>query len=86
MNQQIQYCTTPDGVRMAYALTGEGTPVVRTSHWFAHLDDDLERPVYRHLLLDIVRCHRLLRSASGCRSVTTSAPYRLRHLSLTLAR
>jgi len=61
MNQQIQYCTTPDGVRMAYALTGEGTPVVRTSHWFAHLDDDLERPVYRHLLLDIVRCHRLLR-------------------------
>ena len=61
MNQQVQYCTTPDGVRLAYAMTGEGTPVVRTSHWFAHLEHDLESPVYRHFMRDITRSHRLLR-------------------------
>ena len=29
MKQQIQYCTTSDGVRIAFAATGEGTPIVR---------------------------------------------------------
>jgi hypothetical protein len=38
MYQEIQYCTAPDGVRLAYSIIGKGTPpVVRTPHWFAHL-------------------------------------------------
>jgi pimeloyl-ACP methyl ester carboxylesterase len=61
MDHDIQYCMTPDGVRLAYAFTGTGTPVVRASHWFAHLNHDLESPVYRHTVIDIARCHRLLR-------------------------
>ena len=24
MDQQIQYCTTPDGVRLAYSIIGKG--------------------------------------------------------------
>ena len=62
VDQNIQYCTTSDGVRLAYALTGSGEPpIVRTSHWFANLEHDLESPVFRHFLLDLARCHRLLR-------------------------
>jgi pimeloyl-ACP methyl ester carboxylesterase len=62
MQQDIRYCTTPDGTRLAYALMGEGDPpIVRTSHWFAHLEHDLASPVFRHVLLDLARCHRLLR-------------------------
>ena len=62
MQQHIQYCTAPDGVRLAYALIGSGEPpIVRTSHWFAHLEHDLESPVFRNFLLDLARCHRLLR-------------------------
>ena len=62
MQQDIRYCTTPDGVRLAYASMGSGEPpIVRTSHWFAHLEHDLESPVFRNFLLDLARCHRLLR-------------------------
>jgi pimeloyl-ACP methyl ester carboxylesterase len=61
VDQNIQYCTTSDGVRLAYALSGKGTPIVRTSHWFAHLEHDIQSRVYGHFLLDLARCHRLLR-------------------------
>jgi pimeloyl-ACP methyl ester carboxylesterase len=59
--QSIQFCTTPDGVRLAYASTGEGYPLVRTAHWLSHVEHDLESPVYRHLLSDLSRRHRLVR-------------------------
>jgi pimeloyl-ACP methyl ester carboxylesterase len=61
MQQHIQYCTTPDGVRLAYAVMGEGTPVVRTSHWFTHLEYDLQSPVFRPMLLGFSQRHLLLR-------------------------
>src|SRR3989304_367788 len=28
MEQEIHFCTTPDGVRIAYAVVGEGPPLV----------------------------------------------------------
>jgi pimeloyl-ACP methyl ester carboxylesterase len=62
MQQEIKYCMTPDGVRLAYALMGQGSPpIVRTSHWFAHLEHDLESPVFRHFLLGLAHRHRLVR-------------------------
>jgi pimeloyl-ACP methyl ester carboxylesterase len=61
MHQHIQYCTTPDGVRLAYSIMGKGSSMVRTPHWFAHLAHDLESPVFRHMLLGRSRQHSLLR-------------------------
>jgi pimeloyl-ACP methyl ester carboxylesterase len=61
MDQDIRYCTTPDGVRLAYALTGEGMPIVRTSHWFAHVEHDAESPAFKYFLLDMSGGHRVLR-------------------------
>ena len=62
MQQDIKYCTTPDGVRLAYAITGEGSPpIVRTSHWFAHVEHDAESPAFKYFLLDLARKHRVLR-------------------------
>jgi pimeloyl-ACP methyl ester carboxylesterase len=61
MHQEIQYCTTPDGVRLAYSVIGKGTPIVRTPHWFAHLEYDLQGPVYRHQILGLAHRHTLLR-------------------------
>ena len=61
MHQHIQYCTTPDGVRLAYSIMGKGSSMVRTPHWFAHLAHDLENPVFRHMLLGRSRQHSLLR-------------------------
>jgi pimeloyl-ACP methyl ester carboxylesterase len=61
MRQQIQYCTTSDGVGIAYAVTGEGTPIVRTSHWLTHLEHDFTSPVWKHVMLALTRHHRLVR-------------------------
>ena len=61
MRQQIQYCTTADNVRVAYSATGVGSPIVRASLWMTHLQHDLAEPVWRHVLLGLIRHHRLVR-------------------------
>jgi len=61
MDQQIQYCTTSDGVRLAFAVTGKGSPIVRPSHWLTHLEYDLKSPVWRHLVLGLSQRHSLVR-------------------------
>ena len=57
----IQFCTTADGVRLAYAISGRGHPLVRTAHWLSHVEHDWGSPVYRHLLADLSLRHRLVR-------------------------
>jgi pimeloyl-ACP methyl ester carboxylesterase len=61
MQQQIQYCTTPDGVQLAYSQIGNGTPLVRLPHWFAHLEYDLKSPITQHMTLGLSHRHKLLR-------------------------
>jgi pimeloyl-ACP methyl ester carboxylesterase/DNA-binding CsgD family transcriptional regulator len=50
MTQRIQFCTSNDGVRIAFATAGHGPPLVRVNNWFTHLDIDWESPVWRHWL------------------------------------
>lgn len=61
MGQEIQYVTSSDGVRIAYAVGGKGTPVVRASHWLTHLEFELNNPVWDHLILGLSHRHRLIR-------------------------
>ncbi|MCH7697901.1 MAG: adenylate/guanylate cyclase domain-containing protein [Chloroflexi bacterium] len=37
MEQQVEYCTTSDGVRIAYASVGEGCPLIVVPGWLTHL-------------------------------------------------
>jgi pimeloyl-ACP methyl ester carboxylesterase len=61
VDQQIQYCAAPDGTRLAYAVIGKGPLLVRTSHWFTHIEHDLTSPVFRHTILGLAHSHKLLR-------------------------
>lgn len=38
--QQVRFAVTPDGVSIAWALAGDGPPLMRASHWMTHLDLD----------------------------------------------
>lgn len=38
MNQEIRFCQSYDGTRIAYAVTGEGPPLVKAHHWLTHLE------------------------------------------------
>src|SRR5262245_12437777 len=46
--QELRYCTTTDGVRLAYATTGNGQPLVKASNWLTHLDFEWGSPIWRH--------------------------------------
>ena len=46
MDSQIRYCTTSDGVRIAYAVMGDGPPLVRVPGWVSHLELDHESPSF----------------------------------------
>jgi hypothetical protein len=45
MEQQIHFCTTEDGVRIAYATVGEGPPLVKAANWLNHLEFDWHSPI-----------------------------------------
>jgi DNA-binding winged helix-turn-helix (wHTH) protein/pimeloyl-ACP methyl ester carboxylesterase len=59
--QEIRYCTTADGVGLAYATTGSGPPLVKASNWLTHLDFEWGSPIWRHWYAELSRHHRLVR-------------------------
>jgi len=61
LEQTIQYCSAPDGVRIAYASLGNGPPLVKAANWLNHLELDLTSPVWGHWLEALSRGHRLVR-------------------------
>jgi pimeloyl-ACP methyl ester carboxylesterase/DNA-binding CsgD family transcriptional regulator len=65
--QQIRFCTSHDGVRIAYARSGEGPPLVKVANWLSHIEFDWESPVWRPLLTELSRDHTLIRyDERGC--------------------
>jgi pimeloyl-ACP methyl ester carboxylesterase/DNA-binding CsgD family transcriptional regulator len=61
MEQQIRFCGAADGARLAYAVHGQGPPIVRAATWLTHLDFDWESPVWRHWLVELGQGHTLVR-------------------------
>lgn len=59
--QEIRRCATPDGVRLAYALSGQGPPLVRAAHWMSHLERDWDSPVWKHWMEGLSAHFRLVR-------------------------
>jgi pimeloyl-ACP methyl ester carboxylesterase/DNA-binding CsgD family transcriptional regulator len=67
MKQQIRFCVSPDGTRLAYATVGEGPPLVRASTYLTHLEYDWNSPVWRHWLTDLAQHYTLIRhDQRGC--------------------
>lgn len=65
--QRIQICITGDGTRLAYAVSGNGPPLVKAANWMTHLDYDWESPVWRHWNAGLSRHHSLIRyDERGC--------------------
>jgi DNA-binding winged helix-turn-helix (wHTH) protein/pimeloyl-ACP methyl ester carboxylesterase len=67
LHQQIRFCASADGTRLAYATVGSGPPLVRAAHWITHLDYDWQSPVWRHWLAGLARQRTLVRyDERGC--------------------
>jgi pimeloyl-ACP methyl ester carboxylesterase/DNA-binding CsgD family transcriptional regulator len=59
--QDVAFCTSVDGVRIAYAKHGSGPPLVVAACWLSHLQFDWESPVWHHFLEDLGRFATIIR-------------------------
>jgi pimeloyl-ACP methyl ester carboxylesterase/DNA-binding CsgD family transcriptional regulator len=67
MKQDIRFCRTPDGVRLAYAVSGEGPPLVMSATWLTHLEHQWRSLAWRPWLDIFTHDYKLLRHDSrGC--------------------
>ena len=67
MKQQIRFCRAHDGTRIAFAVTGNGSPLVRAPHWLTHLEYEWQSPLWRPWLTALTAGRSLVRmDARGC--------------------
>jgi pimeloyl-ACP methyl ester carboxylesterase/DNA-binding CsgD family transcriptional regulator len=59
--QQIRFATSADAVKIAFAESGTGLPLVRAAHWMTHLEWDWQTPVWRPWLEALGARHHLYR-------------------------
>jgi pimeloyl-ACP methyl ester carboxylesterase/DNA-binding CsgD family transcriptional regulator len=67
LHQTIRFTRSVDDVRLAYAESGTGPPLVKAANWLSHLEFDWQSPVWRHWFGFFSSAHRLIRyDARGC--------------------
>jgi pimeloyl-ACP methyl ester carboxylesterase/DNA-binding CsgD family transcriptional regulator len=67
LGQTIQFCTSPDGTRIALASCGKGPVILRAPHWLSHVDYDLQSPVWRPWVQALSANNRFVRyDPRGC--------------------
>jgi pimeloyl-ACP methyl ester carboxylesterase/DNA-binding CsgD family transcriptional regulator len=67
VKHETRFCTSIDGISLAYAIDGVGPPLVKASNWMTHLDFERRSPVWRHWVRELSRGHTLIRyDERGC--------------------
>jgi pimeloyl-ACP methyl ester carboxylesterase/DNA-binding CsgD family transcriptional regulator len=67
LEHETRFCTAPDGMGLAYAIEGDGPPLVKAANWLTHLDYDRQSPVWRHWVRELSRGRTLIRyDERGC--------------------
>lgn len=61
LRQEVRFCKSRDGTRIAWASVGEGPPIVKTANWLNHLEFDWESPVWRHVFRGLAQNNRFIR-------------------------
>jgi class 3 adenylate cyclase/pimeloyl-ACP methyl ester carboxylesterase len=65
VHQKIGYCTTSDGVRIAYGTVGNGPPVVIVLGWATHLTLGGMSPTYNSNFLESAGAHHMIVQYDG---------------------
>jgi pimeloyl-ACP methyl ester carboxylesterase/DNA-binding CsgD family transcriptional regulator len=65
--QKIRFCTSFDGVQLAYASVGSGPPLVKAANWLSHIEFEWQSPIWRHWIEGLSQRHTLVRyDTRGC--------------------
>ncbi len=59
--QTVRYCNSSDGTQIAYAVSGEGPPLMRAGHFLTHLEKDWNSPVFGTHISALGADHTLIR-------------------------
>jgi len=59
--QEIRFCTSRDGTRIAYAICGSGPLLIWVQHWLHHLESDWDSPVWRPWLSKLAQRYTIVR-------------------------
>jgi pimeloyl-ACP methyl ester carboxylesterase/DNA-binding CsgD family transcriptional regulator len=63
----VRYVHASDGVRLGWAESGHGMPLVKAATWLTHLEYDLDSPVWRHWIAFLSGHFRFVRyDERGC--------------------
>lgn len=73
LEQDIRFCTTADGVRLAYSVVGTGPVLIRVLGWFTHLEIEWEWPDLRLFWERLAEHHTVVRYDG--RGIGLSDPY-----------
>jgi pimeloyl-ACP methyl ester carboxylesterase/DNA-binding winged helix-turn-helix (wHTH) protein len=66
-SQDIRYCCSAGGVRIAHTATGSGPPLVKAANWLTNLDLEWESPIWAHWIDALSDGRRLIRyDERGC--------------------
>jgi pimeloyl-ACP methyl ester carboxylesterase/DNA-binding CsgD family transcriptional regulator len=66
MQQRIGFCPV-DGGRIAYAVTGDGPPLIMPAWWISHLEVDWQAPAFRGFVEALSAHHTVIRyDRLGC--------------------
>jgi pimeloyl-ACP methyl ester carboxylesterase/DNA-binding CsgD family transcriptional regulator len=67
VEQRIRLHSTDDGVRVAWAMSGSGPPLVKAPNYLTHLEHDWDSPVWSHWLRALSSFRTLVRyDPRGC--------------------
>jgi class 3 adenylate cyclase/pimeloyl-ACP methyl ester carboxylesterase len=60
-NQRVQFATSRDGVRIAWASVGKGMPMLKAPNWMNHIEYEWQSPFWRPMIDGIAEVCRLVR-------------------------
>jgi pimeloyl-ACP methyl ester carboxylesterase len=67
VEQRVYFTNSFDGTRIAFAIAGDGPPLVQTATYLGHLEYDWDSPVWRHWMEEMTHGHTLIRYDNrGC--------------------
>jgi pimeloyl-ACP methyl ester carboxylesterase/DNA-binding CsgD family transcriptional regulator len=63
----IRFCTSFDGTRLAFSVSGDGPALLKAPHWLTHLEYERASPIWKPWIAELEREHRLVRmDQRGC--------------------
>lgn len=61
VSQEIRFCQSADGTRLAFATSGSGPLLVKSANWMSNLEVDWDSPVWGPWIQSLSQRHRLVR-------------------------